>query len=303
MENEKTVRVLTRIKRQIETRDIADALNDLRRLYNGFEALIGQLVAQQVVLPQIWYEYYEAMGIKFRLNLGSIIDLYGSPVDQADELIHHDLGSVYLLNRSLLETYLTFYYCFIMPSSNEEGLMNYYIFKISGLMQRQGYGLNDPQGKTPERQALHDSEKLNIDKYRRILENMPCFLALDKKQQKDLLAGKYAKRFGFLELIRHSELKNILFEDMWKLYSNYAHSELLGLLQINSYADEPGSIYDALFSTLNNTLIVTSMMLKDFSKVFTETGHDQIDIPELDEELITLLQFWYGSGKNILDGP
>lgn len=43
------------------------------------------------------------MGIKFRLNVDSIVELYILENDLPKGFIYHDLSSIYLLSRSLLE--------------------------------------------------------------------------------------------------------------------------------------------------------------------------------------------------------
>jgi hypothetical protein len=292
--------VLARITAQIKNKNIRDALEDLRAMHRCFVALIGVLENHQVTLPHQWYEYHQAIAIKFRLNIYSIIELYEIRDNLPKGVIYHDLSSIYLLNRSLLETYLTFFYCYILPKSDEEGLTNYYIFKISGLVQRQGYGIDSPHELSPDSIKQREDEKLKIKEYQLKLENLPFFVNLPFKpaERRKLIEGKYAKRFGFVELIKLSELKDLLFADMWKLYSNYAHCELLGLLQINSYGEDPDSIDNALYGTLTNTLMVVSAMIADFVGVFKDTSVEKIDIPELDEVMMTLLLFWYGMGTN-----
>ena len=290
--------VLARIQKQIKDVNVDGAVNDLKILSNCFVDIVGLLHKHKIQLPQKWYEYYETMGIKFRLNIQSIIKLYEIEKDEGDGLIYHDLSSIYLLNRSLLEIYLTFFYSYVLPGTDEEGLMNYYIFKISGFTQRQGYSIDEVHNKSIGRDKLLESEKLKIDELKTELQKLNTFVGLEEKDKKRLLTGKFAKRFGFIELIQMSKLKNILFVDMWKLYSNYAHCELIGLLQTNSYADEPESINGALYSTLTNTLIVVSFMISDFIKVFRNTGAEQAEIEEINDEFLTLLEFWKGMGTD-----
>lgn len=172
------------------------------------------------------------------------------------------------------------------------------IFKISGLVQRQNYGKDDLKPMPPDRKDLRETERLSIEKYQKELLSLPFFqsLPLKEAEKAKLVKGKYAKRFSFIELIQLSELKNILFCDMWRLYSNYAHCELIGLLQINSYADDTDSINGALYGTLTNAPIIMSVMIKDFTSVFRNTGAENIDIPAMDEEVMTLMQFSYLMG-------
>lgn len=294
-------KIITQLLKQVAEKNIGAAVNDLRKLRNCFAEIIGLLDKEQIKLPHIWHEYYEAIAIKFRLNINSIIELYEIEEYLPKHIIYHDLSSIYLLNRSLLETYLTFFYCYMLPQNNEEGLMNYYIFKISGLVHRQNYSISGFEEINSEFLKRKEDEKFDIKYYQTELQKLQSFIALDlKKNERDnLLNGKFAKRFGFIELIKLSKLKDNLFIDMWKLYSNYAHCELLGLLQINSYADEPEKIYDALYGTLLNTSIVTSLMIKDFIKIYKNSSVENIEIQELDEALMTTIEFWLLQGTEL----
>lgn len=295
-------KVVIQLSKQVADKDIEETLNALRKMRNCFADIISLLDKEKLQLPHIWYEYYEAMAIKFRLNINSIIELYEIDYNSPKHLIYHDLSSIYLLNRSLLETYLTFFYCYILPQGDEEGLMNYYIFKISGLVHRQTYSISDFEEINPEVLKHREDERINIEHYKTELQKLQFFKSLNLKssERNNFLAGKFAKRFGFIELIKMSKLKNVLFIDMWKLYSNYAHCELLGLLQINSYGDEPEKIYQALFSTLVNTSIVVSIMMIDFIEIYKNTSAESINIDLLDDNLMTTIEFWYliGTGRD-----
>jgi hypothetical protein len=290
--------VATRISKQVADKNVNEGVNDLKSICNCLIELIATLDNSQVQLPYNWYEYYEAMLIKFRLNISSIIRLYEIEQNEDEGLIYHDLSSIYLLNRSLLETYLIFFYSYVLPKDEEEGLMNYYIFKISGLVQRQGYDIyNDAKSMSSPNQQI-EFEKLVIEELQNELVKLNSFISLNinAKAKRELIAGKYAKRFSFIELIKKSKLKDDVFADMWRLHSNYAHCELLGLLQINSYATSVGDFPTALYSTLTNTLIVTSALVMDFIEIFKNTNAEYVDIEDIDDELITLIGFWASVG-------
>ncbi|MGI4752081.1 MAG: hypothetical protein ACRYFB_15715 [Janthinobacterium lividum] len=297
MENE----ILIQLSKQVADRNIESTLDDLRKLRSCFADIISLLDKEQIQFPQIWYEYYEAMAIKFRLNINSIIELYEIENNLPKHIIYHDLSSIYLLNRSLLETYLTFFYSYILPQSNEDKLMNYYIFKISGLVNRQNYSISGFEKINLEFLKRREDEKFDIEYYQIELQKLQSFIVLDlkEKEKNNLLKGKFAKRFGFIELIKMSKLKDILFIDMWKLYSNYAHCELLALVQINSYGDNPEQIYNALYGTLTNTLIVVSIMITDFIKVYKGTVVENLEIPKLDEALLNIIEFWHLHGTEL----
>lgn len=221
------------------------------------------------------------------------MELYAPGAPPDDEAIYHDLGSIYLLSRSLLENYLVFFYCFGLPATEEEGQMNYLIFVISGLVTHLSYGVIDPPTDTDHLQ-WRTKRELQLQTSRDALGQLACFQALPAKIQKNFLAGNYAKRYGFQKLIELSPLQEILFADIWRLYSNYAHSEMIGLLQINSYASDRKGHENALFSTLAHALMLTAILIKDLLPIYKGTAAEIIDLPEINEETWALIEYWHG---------
>ena len=61
------------------------------------------------------------------------------------------------------------------------------------------------------------------------------FLSLPEGKQKDILNRKQAKILGWEKLFTSSDLKSDLFVRSWRLYSNYAHSEYISLIQFKEY--------------------------------------------------------------------
>jgi len=277
---------------QVQTADINKALDDLDVLHSMLHGLSGLLHRCQIKLPADWYEFYEAMLIKFRLNVRSIIELYAPGAPPGDNVIYHDLGSIYLLSRSLLENYLIFFYCFRLPATGEEAWMHYYIFIICGQVTHLSY-VTDDVPTEPEQEKWRGNKEQQLQQSRYKLKNLGCFQALPAKQQKEFLAGKHAKRFSFLKLIELSPLQNILFADIWRLYSNYAHSEMVGLLQINSYATDRKGHDRALYSTLAHALMLTAMMIKDVLIICQGTEAEHVDLPELTDENFVMVEYWY----------
>jgi hypothetical protein len=294
MDDEKLIEnKLRKIVAQVKSADINLALKDLDLLHGLLHALTGLLDRCQIRLPSERYEFYEAMLIKFRLNVRSIMELYAPGAPPDDEVIYHDLGSIYLLSRSLLENYLVFFYCFGLPATEEEGQMNYLIFVISGLVTHLSSGINDSP-KDPEHLQWRTKREQQLQSSRDALGQLACFQALPAKTQKDFLAGNYAKRYGFQKLIELSPLQDILFTDIWRLYSNYAHSEMVGLLQINSYATDRKGHENALFSTLGHALMLTSAIIKDHLRIYENTPAEHIDLPEINDENFAAIEYWYG---------
>lgn len=291
-EDEIIKKKLKQISLQVKNADIDSAMVDLQRLHDMLVATTGLLEECYIILPGVQFEFYEAMLIKFRLNIRSILELYAPGAAPKDNIIYHDLSSIYLLSRSLLENYLIFFYCFRLPADDDEALMNFYIFKLSGLVTHYSYGKYDPVPEPLNKEVMQGREQ-RIDHCKSELNKLACFLALSAKDQKAFLEGKHAKRFGFTKLIELSPLQNLLFADIWRLYSNYAHSEMVSLTQINCYSSDRTGHDRALFSTLTQVLMLTAVLIKDHLDLLEKTPAANIDLPEINDDNLALIKYWH----------
>lgn len=122
------------------------------------------------------------------------------------------------------------------------------------------------------------------------LENNPFFaaLAIKEKYRKELSTGKYAMRFSFPDLIKKSQLSDELFIDRWKLYSNYAHSESIGLNQMRYYSQDTKSLNLTYFIAIMFPLMLMSCYFNDLLEQFKNY---ECEIGDIDDEAIIVMKF------------
>src|SRR4051812_1670271 len=116
-------KIIQRIQLQIKENDVTGAIGDLKSLYDSFSGLIqGLLKNHDTDAAPIWHEYLHDLNHKFLFCIRSTITLIESFYYDLSSSEYHDMSSVFILNRSLIESYLTFFYCFKLPRFKEESL-------------------------------------------------------------------------------------------------------------------------------------------------------------------------------------
>lgn len=220
-------------------------------------------------MPQ-WKTYSEEVSLKFSLNVMSIENLLNGTDLKSKKTKNKiiDISSIYILIRSLIENYAIFYYLFIEPKTNAEREFRFWIYKMSGLSQRQKLKVS-----TKEAKLKKEHERGEIEEVKLIIIASPFFNKIEKGVQKKIRnhtswntpAHVYK---NFEELIKKSDLNGRLIFDQWKLYSNYVHSEFLSIIQIEhfylNYNEQSQSRHEKIF-------LVTGILcryIQNFNTVF-----------------------------------
>jgi hypothetical protein len=143
-------------------------------------------------------------------------------------LLIRDVSSMNILVRAIIENYLTIYHFHFDRITDEQKEFRFLVYARSALKNRQKF-----------REGDHDiarkriKEKAVIDEYQERLKANLYYQSLNNKQQMKYLKSNEAKELNWVELLSESDLKPNLFLDTWRLFSNYAHSEFLSVLQIS----------------------------------------------------------------------
>lgn len=216
------------------------------------------------------YKYYsETLAFKYgyqSLNLNSILNgtRHFSKIFGFDSIVF-DISSSYILQRSLFETYLTFYYLYIQPKDEIESRCKWLIFQISGLNSRQDF-----TSEFIDVKLKLEKEKKEIDNAIIELKSNQYFLSLDKAKQKEVLNKRQPKLVGWQTLFKTSDLKSNLFVKSWKLYSNYAHSEYLSLIQCNEYKHDDPDFIRVKHNVAFASIILTAVLITNMRRLYQE---------------------------------
>ena len=279
---------LFQIYNQNKTKDFDARLNDYSDFITTLIEFTDNLHTAKVK-TEYWKQYLEIQLVKFSLHSSSLLYLMkGTPlkIDKSGKTItYHDISTIYLLVRAQIENYLMFYYLNIQPETFEQGEFRYLLYELSGLSHRQQFNVG-----TEDQRLQKENEKNEIEVLIDKIRQNKYFLNLPKQEQIRLLKSRPSRTMGWEKLIESSQLNTEFFLGVWKLYSNYSHSEMIGSIQMKAYIKEPAELRRVLFSTLQHTNMLTCVAIKDLVKLFKTS---EIVFNTLPIDLKTKIEFWY----------
>lgn len=168
---------------------------------------------------------------KFCFHVGSFLQLFsGTRVTiKSKEVKIFDEPSVLALFRIILENYLTFYYIFCDSDTREEKEFRLNVWKYCGLKQRNEFDV--------EQEALKRKQAKEFVELTSIKEKILCspyFARLKKEDRNKIIKGVKPRLFSWTKILEMSGIRKKLFKNIYGYKSNYAHSEFISILQINS---------------------------------------------------------------------
>lgn len=197
-----------------------------------------------------------------------------------------DYSSILILTRSIFEAYLTLEYLFLSDVEEDELDFRYKLWRMSGFMLRQ-----NTIGDDPLFSEKLTREKEEIVKAKREIISSKYYCQI-KKNKKRLETYGIARITSWTELIGNSTLRTKLFTGFYQLYSNYAHSEFISIMQLNEFGINSKSensiemINSALFC--NRLLIYTAL----FKLQKRYTYSEQI-VSNYSDKTKFEMNFWY----------
>lgn len=198
-----------------------------------------------------------------------------------------DRSSLYILSRSVIEAFLTLEYLFFNNLSREEQIFRYNLWRISGFMARQDFGIT----KNQKFISKIEREKAEIEELKATIKNSPFYSNLKKQDLWKLDKFGLPRLMSWSTLLNQSLLKTELIDKPYKLYSNYAHSEFIAMIQLNEgnlSKYDPFNI-ETTVSTLNNIRIINCVSLIYFVNKFEFARNKYM---EIDESLRFAIEFW-----------
>lgn len=235
--------------------------------------------------------YIETLLIKILLTSKSILDLskgieiYTFNHPNKIELI--DRPSLYILTRSIIECFLTLEYLFFNNLNREEQIFRYNLWRISGFQSRQNYYEN----LKPELVLKLENEKKEIEKTKSDLKNSKYYSKLTKTDLWKLDKFGFPRIMSWAKLLEESILKNEIFAKVYGLYSNYAHSEFISIIQMNENKLGKNDAFniETVITTLNNVRILNCVSIILLTNKFTFAKES---FEKLDEKLKYSIEFW-----------
>ncbi|MBI4931809.1 MAG: hypothetical protein HY841_13665 [Bacteroidetes bacterium] len=237
---------------------------------------ITDKLPKEKVLPKEYEEYFEVHFFKFVLQGLSIKHLFnGTPINYSNNnVIYHDISSIFSLSRSYLESFLTINYLYFNFKNEEQAIFRYLLYSASGLNRRQSYPTSNI-----ENTSKKEEEKKEIDFLINRIKVNTYFLSLHPKKQKDLLTKLLPYEIEKEKIFIETGLDSMSFHTMWKLFSNYSHSEFIEAMQVKLYINNQKEFIATLYGTfrfclmLNCYLLIKLVEKFDFAKqIYNESN-------------------------------
>lgn len=235
--------------------------------------------------------YQETLLIKMIFASRSILELskgteFGILKKKERPLII-DRSSLYILTRSVIESFLTLEYLYFNDLTREEQVFRYNLWRISGFMARQDFG----KTKNKKFFSKMEREKSEIKKLKETIKTSPYYSKLKEQQLWKLDKYGLPRIMSWSVLIKQSVLKTDLFEKVYKLYSNYAHSEFIAMIQLNEgkFSKSDKFNTETTITTLNNIRVINCVSIISFINKYKFAKDKYM---EIDESSRYIIEFW-----------
>lgn len=211
-----------------------------------------------------------------------------------------DSGSINVLGRAALETFLVFHYVFIEHRSDDEKDFRYYLWLHASYLDRQNFPSISEEGK-----KQHTDEKKIIDALKEKINNNSVFKQLDKEKKEKLLKkmekGKDAWRLqwqkgqwapkSWTNIGVSAGLSEILAKHFYSYLCIYAHSGCQSVQQVGN-AETAETQKGLCVATMKLIMIAMANMIKAYCQMFEKSR----DVIQKDEDAKKLIDQWVHIG-------
>lgn len=259
-------------------------LSDYKKMIDIFIYLINTIVDNKIK-DENWRYFAETLAVKFVLSANTFANIIEAKTIESSlarvstKII--DVSSLYVMMRTQIENYLTYFYLYMQPDSKEVQRYRFLIYELSGYESRQKFDALTS--------FTANKQKTERDRIREIITELKgndIFNSLEEQIQKQILKENRAKIIGWNKLLDESQLSNEVFQKSWNLYSNFAHSEFASLMQVKDFLKEPFKTISTRNLEIYLALLLISVFIKDFSSLYSEIGIRYNLVPINDQKVI-----------------
>jgi len=237
--------------------------------------------------------FLDAEGLckKFIGHAASALYLFGSTtlpsVKVTDRGISFfDPGSINVLGRAALESFLVFHYVFVEPRSDDEKDFRYYSWLRASYIDRQKFPPRSEEGK----KQLTDEKKI-IDALKEKINNNSIFQQLDKEKKKKLLEKGQWRLQSWTNIGLSAGLSEILAKHFYSFLCIYAHSGCQSAQQVGN-AETAETQKDLCVATMKLIMIAVANMIKVYCQMFVKSK----DVIQKDGDAKKLIDQWVHIG-------
>ena len=258
---------------------------ELYEKFNGYLIEFTDSIHSDSVEIEFWKKYFEIQLAKFSINSASAIKLIKEGTSLKSSILNQtditDISSIFNIARSLIENYAMIYYLNFEPN-DKEGLFRYLLYTGVGLQNRQQY----KTGSSIDIKNKQQEEKLKLEDIIYKIKENNYFKSLSSKDQSFYLKNEKLNLPNISRLIQNSNLNPDIFFSQWKLFSNHAHSELIGMIQFQLYATNKESTYNTMRTTINTLMILLCKLIMLLVNRYPSISTKFKKIPHVEQMII-----------------
>jgi hypothetical protein len=244
MDPQDKISILFNEAAKVKLQDLQTSLNELITLHGFLLQTVYEIKPKlregEVYIETLITKLIFASKSVLRLSAPLDLDIYNS--QEKIEII--DTPSIYILTRSIIETFLTLEYLYFDNVDDSEKDFRFKLWRVSGVMSRQAFA------STVSEIHLEKSKKEEklIEEIKMEIKSSALYYTLKSNDlwKLDKFGLPRLKSWG--NLIESSRLQSEMFHKIYSLYSNYAHSEYLAMMQLNE-----GSLYKSNMNNISST--------------------------------------------------
>jgi hypothetical protein len=231
----------------------------------------------------------EGLALKFFGHASSALWLYRATALPDLGVSFVDASSINVLGRAALETFLVFHYVFVNPESAEEKDFRYLSWFLAGLLDRQRYPVQSPEGR-----ALLAFEASLISPLKQKLAENPCFFKLSNKRKRKVVEKGEWRLASWRDIALSAGLSSVHADGFYNYLCGYAHAGNISVLQLRGARDLKAQreLSDA---TIGMIMIAMANMINSYCELFRLSQMALIG----DTEARNLIYVWISVGREV----
>ncbi len=244
-----------------------------------------------------WFVFSEKIGRKYLSQAYTLQQIFQYDfylIKNAKQQRFVDFSSMFVLLRTLLETYAVFFHLFVDNCSIEEKIIRFRLWELDGLRIRQKYTLPED---ALTRQKI-EKEKVDIENCIKIIKQFDYFKKLEVKNQEFLIekaAWRFTnnslmnkdhnkKRLSIEQMTLNTGLKKALFENWYSFASTHTHTTYWSVVQSDTLTNEEKITSE--YVAIMQASFITSFFIKDFCKIYDSAELFYNSLPSTEREIV-----------------
>ncbi|MFC0875118.1 hypothetical protein ACE01N_00915 [Saccharicrinis sp. FJH2] len=274
------------LRKEIERLTSLDTIDDLFDLTNIFERFLFRVMESQdftektdreadamTILQMVFVKLLAARKLLSGVNYND-----SETGAKLKKLIDPTTVAAHLQNT--FETISMFYIVYVKPENEDERLILYNLWVLSGLNYRQRF--TKYAAGEESKQIIKDDQEIIKDLTNQI-ENSALFKNLDAKNQGKILSAideneyklvfkdNQVTRLSWQDTFTAMNLKSNLFDDNYTYFSFYSHPSNVSVFQFSQmFGSENNAYADLVKYNFKNLMVLLSIFIHDYIELFPD---------------------------------